>query len=60
MILDMLIYDGRAEVQVTFGTPEDGESEDGVRRLYRVANPVLQDTGFSRTPCGICPVSIKN
>ena len=53
MILDTLVYDGRAEVHVMSGTQE----EEKLQRHYRVAEPVLQDTGFSRIPCGICPVS---
>ena len=53
MILDTLVYDGKAEVQVTSG----GNTGADVQRLYHVAKPVLQDTGFSRIPCGICPVS---
>lgn len=53
MILDTLIYDGRAEVQVTARLSQAGGD---VQRLYRVAKPVLTDTGFNRIPCGICPV----
>ena len=53
MILDTLVYDGCAEVQVMSGRP--GEEE--LQRLYRVVKPVMGDTGFSRIPCGICPVS---
>ena len=53
MILDTLIYDGRAEVQVTSGHLHAGGD---VQRLYRVAKSVIGSTGFSRIPCGICPV----
>lgn len=60
MILDTLVYDGSAEVEVVIGqqSSEEKEEEDNIQRLYRVAKPVLQDTGFSRVPCGICPVSV--
>ena len=62
MILDTLIYDGRVEVEVVSGGGSQGEEgssygRDSLQRLYRVSKPVLLDTGFSRIPCGICPVS---
>lgn len=50
MILDTLIYDGRAEVQVM------SQAGGDMQRLYRVVNPVFDNTGFSKIPCGICPV----
>lgn len=50
MILDTLIYDGRAEIQVTSGHGRE------VQRLYRVVRPIISDTGLNRIPCGICPV----
>ena len=56
MILDTLIYDGRAEFQIASGGQEEEEEGEEVQRLYRISKPVMQSTGFSRIPCGICPV----
>ena len=52
MILDTLIYDGKAEVQIQ---QDRGEGSD-LQRLYQVTRTILQDTGFSRIPCGMCSV----
>ena len=60
IILDTLVYDGSAEVEVTavMGDGRDDEAEDeGTLRLYRVARQLIRDTGFNRIPCGICQVS---
>lgn len=61
MILDTLVYDGRAVVTVMSaqqGQQQLVQDKDGdIQRLYRATKLVLQDTGFSRIPCGVCPVS---
>lgn len=54
MILDTLIYDGKAEVQMSI--QQDREDGGDIQRLYRVTRTILQDTGFSRIPCGVCSV----
>ncbi len=56
MILDTLIYDGKAEVQIMLSQQDRGGEGSDLQRLYRVTRAVLQDTGFSRIPCGVCPV----
>ena len=59
-ILNTLIYDGKAEMTVVAnlrGTEDQEGKEGGTQKLYRAVKPVLQDTGFSRIPCGVCPVS---
>jgi len=59
-ILNTLLYDGKAEMTVVaslHATEDQEDGEGGTRRMYRATKPVLQDTGFSRMPCGICPVS---
>ena len=56
MILDTLVFDGLAEVLLEVQVVSGGSME----RQYRVAKPVLLDTGFSRVPCGICPVCVCN
>ena len=53
-ILNTLLYDGRAETTVVSGGQE---VEGGLQRLYRAIAPLLPDTGMSRIPCGVCPVS---
>ena len=35
-----------------------GEVGEGVRKLYRLARPLLGSTALSRIPCGVCPVSV--
>ena len=35
-----------------------GEVVEGVRKLYRLARPLLGSTALSRIPCGVCPVSV--
>ena len=36
---------------------ESEEEEEDIQRLYCYTKPLLKDTGFSRIPCGVCPVS---
>jgi hypothetical protein len=39
---------------------KESEEEDevaNVQRLYCATRRVVRDTGFSRVPCGVCPVS---
>ena len=38
-------------------TEDQEDGEGGTLKMYRATKPVLQDTGFSRIPCGVCPVS---
>ena len=63
-ILNTLLYDGQAEVTVVAGVTgragEESEEEEGdldIERLYCATRPLVKDTGFSRVPCGVCPVS---
>ena len=59
-ILNTLLYDGKAEMTVV-ASLQDRDQKDGdgdIQKLYRATQPVLQDTGFSRIPCGVCPVSL--
>ena len=60
-ILNTLLYDGQAEITVvatvTSKAGEESEEEDDVQRLYCATKQLLRDTGFSRVPCGVCPVS---
>ncbi len=55
-ILDTLLYDGTAEVTIVAGQV-GGELEAEPQRLYRATVPLVPSTGFSRVPCGVCPVS---
>ena len=62
-ILNTLLYDGQAEMTlVASGAPRTGEEseeeEDDVQRLYCATKQLLRDTGFSRVPCGMCPVRL--
>ena len=50
MILNTLVYDGKAEKIVT---------NDRVN-MYRAVEPLLNFPGLIGSPCGVCPVSIKN
>lgn len=54
-ILNTLLYDGRAEVTVV-ACPATAGQDGTMQRLYRAMPTLLQDTGFSRMPCGVCPV----
>ena len=36
---------------------ESEEEDEDVQRLYCATRQLLKDTGFSRVPCGVCPVS---
>ena len=59
-ILNTLLYDGKAEMTVVanlHATEDQEDGEGGTLKMYRATKPVLQDTGFSRIPCGVCPVS---
>ena len=61
-ILDTLVYDGSAEVEVSLSrgdrvSMEMEEKGGETQRFYRVSKAVFKDTGFNRIPCGICPVS---
>lgn len=64
-ILNTLLYDGQAEVTVVAGdmskagSSEEEEDED-IQRLYCSSKQLMKDTGFSRIPCGVCPVSLKS
>ena len=63
-ILNTLLYDGQAEVTLVAsgGTRSGEESEEegeDVQRLYCATKQLLKDTGFSRVPCGLCPVSLR-
>ena len=63
-ILNTLLYDGQAEVTLvaSAGTRSGEESEEegeDVQRLYCATKQLLKDTGFSRVPCGVCPVSLR-
>ena len=55
-ILNTLLYDGKAEMTVVV-SQVTGEGEGDIQKLYRASPPLLQSTGFSRVPCGVCPVS---
>ena len=54
-ILNTLVYDGKAEQSAV--TAGRGEDKEGVKTVYRLSNPLLSNTGLSRVPCGVCPVS---
>ena len=54
-ILNTLVYDGKAEKSAV--TAGRGEDKEGVKTVYRLSNPLLSNTGLSRVPCGVCPVS---
>ena len=56
-ILNTLVYDGKAEsVGVVSGMGDEGGRE-GARAMYRLSRSLVNDTGLSRVPCGVCPVS---
>ena len=44
-------------VAILHATEDQEDGEGGTLKMYRATKPVLQDTGFSRIPCGVCPVS---
>lgn len=54
MILNTLIYDGK--VEKTIVSTQKASGDGGQENLYRAVNPMLQDTGLMRLPCGVCPV----
>ena len=56
-ILNTLVFDGKAESSVVMGGEGEGGGREGVTTVYRLTRPLLSDTGFSRIPCGVCPVS---
>lgn len=58
-ILNTLIYDGKVEMTVIAAKEGTVGSVDGQMKLYRGVNPVIQPTGLVRTPCGLCPVTIR-
>ena len=39
------------------GEESEEEEEVDVQRLYCATRRLVKDTGFSRVPCGVCPVS---
>lgn len=60
-ILDTLVYDGNAEVEVMVGRGDRGSIDVGdggvdTQRFYRVTQHIFKDTGFNKIPCGVCPV----
>ena len=57
-ILNTLVFDGKAESSVVMGGEGEGGRGEGVTTVYRLTRPLLSDTGISRIPCGVCPVSI--
>ncbi|XP_064382241.1 DNA-directed RNA polymerase III subunit RPC6-like isoform X2 [Halichondria panicea] len=52
-ILNTLLYDGLAE----FTLVSSGQEGEGLQRIYRAVNPLIANTGYSRVPCGVCPVT---
>ena len=57
-ILNTLVYDGKAESSVVMGG--GGGREVAATTVFRLSRPLVSDTGLSRIPCGVCPVSITS
>ncbi|XP_051939928.1 DNA-directed RNA polymerase III subunit RPC6 isoform X2 [Hippocampus zosterae] len=55
-ILDTLVYDGKAEMNVMVAKEDTPGSVDGRIKLYRAVRPLAPPTGLVKTPCGLCPV----
>lgn len=58
-ILNTLIFDGKVEMTVIAAKEGTVGSVDGQMKLYRGVNTIIQPTGLVKTPCGLCPVTIK-
>ena len=56
MVLDTVVFDGRAEMSMT-GASQEGTGSTSCVKLYRAISPLIPPTGLMRTPCGVCPVS---
>lgn len=56
MVLDTVVFDGRAEMSMTAASQGDATSTSYVK-LYRAISPLISPTALMRTPCGMCPVS---
>jgi len=55
MILDTLVYDGKAEKSIT--VQESSQSSTGGQvKTYRAVETLLSSAGVVRIPCGVCPV----
>ncbi|CAI8049105.1 DNA-directed RNA polymerase III subunit RPC6, partial [Geodia barretti] len=54
-ILNTLVYDGKAESSVVMGG--GGGREVAATTVFRLSRPLVSDTGLSRIPCGVCPIS---
>ena len=43
------------------GKGEEGERDaPTMTTVFRLSRPLVPDTGLSRVPCGVCPVSITS
>ena len=60
-ILNTLVYDGKAESSVVMGGGGGGGGREvATTTVFRLSRPLVSDTGLSRVPCGVCPVSITS
>lgn len=56
-ILDTLVYDGKAEMNVMAAKEGTPGSADGRIKLYRSVRAVAPPAGLVKAPCGLCPVT---